>query len=106
MICKLFIYGSLAPGRSNEHVLAGIEGVWEPASIRGRLHVDGWRGYPGIDLDPEGEEVEGLLFSSSKLQDNWQRLDLFEAQSYKRVLAESKTAGGLPVTAFVYVLKH
>ena len=31
MINRLFVYGTLAPGRANAHVLADIPGTWEPA---------------------------------------------------------------------------
>lgn len=42
MIERLFVYGSLAPGRPNEHILAAIPGTWEPASVSGRLREEGW----------------------------------------------------------------
>ena len=32
MIQRLFVYGTLAPGQPNEHVLGDIEGSWETAS--------------------------------------------------------------------------
>ncbi len=34
MTDRLFIYGTLAPGRPNEHVLAEVPGAWEPATVR------------------------------------------------------------------------
>ena len=42
---RLFVYGSLAPGRPNAHVLAEVPGSWEPASVKGRLRAEGgaWR---------------------------------------------------------------
>jgi gamma-glutamylcyclotransferase (GGCT)/AIG2-like uncharacterized protein YtfP len=30
---RLFVYGTLAPGRPNEHVLADLGGTWEPAYV-------------------------------------------------------------------------
>ena len=51
---RLFVYGTLAPGQPNEHVLAAIGGTWEPAIDTGTLHQDGWGaslGNPGITLD-------------------------------------------------------
>ena len=30
---RLFVYGTLAPGRPNEHVLGEIEGSWEAATV-------------------------------------------------------------------------
>lgn len=37
MTDHLFVYGSLAPGKSNAHVLAGIAGSWQPARAKGSL---------------------------------------------------------------------
>ena len=51
---RLFVYGTLGPGRPNEHVLGSIDGSWEAASVTGTLHDEGWgaaMGYPGIVLD-------------------------------------------------------
>jgi gamma-glutamylcyclotransferase (GGCT)/AIG2-like uncharacterized protein YtfP len=49
--CRLAVYGSLAPGRENHWVLAGMSGAWQKGSVRGRLHPEGWgatEGYPAI----------------------------------------------------------
>lgn len=57
MTDRLFVYGTLAPGRPNEHVLADVEGTWEPATVKGTLLQEGWgaaAGYPGIVLDDRG----------------------------------------------------
>ena len=59
MVQRLFVYGTLGPGRPNAHVLDAIGGIWEPATVLGTLRHDGWgaeMGYPGIDLDDEGDE--------------------------------------------------
>ena len=68
MTQRLFVYGTLAPGRANEHVLADVPGTWELATVRGRLLQQGWGaevGFPGIVLDEDGPEVHGMLFSSA-----------------------------------------
>ena len=31
---RLFVYGTLGPGRPNEHILLKIGGTWQPASVR------------------------------------------------------------------------
>jgi len=41
MIERLFVYGTLAPGRPNEHVLGEIEGSWEVATVIGTLRQKG-----------------------------------------------------------------
>ena len=58
MTQRLFVYGTLGPGRPNEHVLSAIGGTWEEASVNGFLMPRGWgaeMGYPGIVLDDTGE---------------------------------------------------
>jgi gamma-glutamylcyclotransferase (GGCT)/AIG2-like uncharacterized protein YtfP len=107
MIERLFVYGTLAPGRPNEHVLGGIGGSWEAATVRGILRQDGWgaeMGYPGIDLDEDGDEVPGYLFSSEKLSDLWEMLDEFEGEAYARVPTTVKLADNSTVDAFIYIL--
>ncbi len=109
MVERLFIYGSLGPGRPNEHVLGAVEGTWEPASVTGTLRQEGWGaelGYPGLDLDEQGSEVEGFLFSSEKLKSHWASLDEFEGDAYNRVLTTVKLKDSSSVEAYVYALKR
>lgn len=108
MIQRLFVYGSLAPGQPNEHLLKEFGGSWEHATVTGTLHSEGWgatMGYPAIVLDKFAEEVEGFLFSSDKLSDHWAMLDEFEGEAYERVLTVVKLRNGCQVDAFVYALK-
>jgi len=107
MTHRLFVYGTLAPGRPNEHVLADIPGEWEPATVTGRLLQEGWGaavGYPGIVLDEHGGEVQGFLFSSESLAEHWDRLDEFEGEGYERVLSSARRKDGTTVRAYVYRL--
>ncbi|WBY01302.1 gamma-glutamylcyclotransferase [Ramlibacter tataouinensis] len=107
MIDRLFVYGTLAPGRSNAHVLADVAGTWEPATVRGRLLPQGWgaaAGWPGIIPDPRAGEVRGLVFSSPALRADWPRLDEFEGPGYQRVLVSAKLDTGSEVQAYVYAL--
>lgn len=107
VIDRLFVYGTLAPGRSNAHMLAPIPGRWEPATVRGMLLPQGWgaaAGYPGIVLDEHGEEVEGFVFSSAELGAHWTRLDEFEGEGYERVCVSAKLGDGTRVDAYVYRL--
>ncbi len=71
---RLFIYGTLAPGRINHKIMEGIPGSWEAATLKGTLLQEGWgssEGYPGIIPSKDGDEVEGFLFSSDYLSKNW-----------------------------------
>ena len=109
MIKKLFVYGTLGPGRPNEHILRNIGGSWEEASVTGTLHHEGWgaaMGYPGITLDKDSDKVEGFLFSSDKIAEHWSELDEFEGEAYERVLTKVELQNGTIVDAFIYTLKR
>jgi gamma-glutamylcyclotransferase (GGCT)/AIG2-like uncharacterized protein YtfP len=108
VVQRLFVYGSLAPGRPNEHVLAAIGGSWEVASATGTLRQEGWGaciGYPGIQLDEAGSEVRGFLFTSENLAEHWAALDKFEGESYQRVLTTVRLEDNTTVTAYIYELR-
>jgi len=105
---RLFVYGSLQPGRANEHVLAALEGDWQPATVRGRLVEAGWgaaMGYPALVLDEAGVEVHGYLFASVELAGQWDELDRFEGAEYERVVTPVRLEGGQLVQASLYVLR-
>ncbi len=105
---RLFVYGTLAPGRPNAHVLADIPGTWEPASVTGTLLQEGWGaavGYPGIVLDELGGEVHGFIFSSEALASHWARLDAFEGDGYERVITMATLGDGTVVKAHIYALR-
>lgn len=109
MTDRLFVYGTLAPGRPNEHVLAEVPGKWEPATVRGTLYPQGWgaaAGYPGVVLDEMSGEVRGFVFSSAELAAHWARLDEFEGEGYERVLTTATLGDGTVVEAYVYVLRE
>ena len=104
---RLFVYGTLAPGRSNAHVLAPIRGEWEPATVTGTLLPEGWGaavGYPGLILNEDGAEVAGFLFSSDALDEHWTHIDAFEGEGYERVLTTATRRDGTAVEAYVYAL--
>ena len=107
MTQRLFVYGTLAPGRANAHILGEIDGRWESASVRGTLRPEGWgaaAGFPGIVLDDEGPVVDGFLFTSNQLADHWPRIDEFEGEGYERVLATVQRGDGTSVDAYLYAL--
>lgn len=106
MIERLFVYGSLAPGRPNAHVLADVPGTWEPAIVTGTLRAEGWgaaMGFPGLVLSQDGGDVAGLVFSSTQLGPHWARLDAFE-DGYARELAQVRLEDGRCVEAWVYTV--
>ncbi|NAR47228.1 gamma-glutamylcyclotransferase [Acinetobacter haemolyticus] len=105
---RLFVYGTLCPNRENAHILGAIEGDWQQASVRGTIHILDWgpdQGLPAIVLNPQDPLVAGYLFSTEKLQDNWQMLDDFEGIQYERVQTEVMLASGDNIAAWTYVMK-
>ncbi len=106
---RLFVYGTLAPGRANHEIVQGIHGSWEPATLRGVLFDEGWgavMGSPGIIPASDGDEVAGFVFSSTHLDDFWPKLDEFEGEGYERVSVTVKVNGTDDVEAFVYALSR
>jgi gamma-glutamylcyclotransferase (GGCT)/AIG2-like uncharacterized protein YtfP len=103
---RLATYGSLSPGRANDHELAGLRGNWRVGTVRGRLMPEGWgatMGYPGLILDPLGPQVDVYLFESPDLPHHWERLDEFEGSGYQRVTTQVWTPAG-ELEACIYVL--
>lgn len=108
IIPRLFVYGTLAPGRVNEHILTPISGTWEPATVRGWLYPQGWGatlGFPALVLDEAGEIVAGQLFTSDELNAHWERLDAFEGKAYQRVVAQVTRSDQTVVDAYLYALR-
>ncbi len=109
MTQRLFVYGTLGEGKPNEHILKNIGGDFKKAWVTGILKDQGWGaalGYPGITLDPNGEKVEGFLFSSDNLVEHWPRLDEFEGAAYERVLTSVQLEGKTTIKAYIYVLRE
>lgn len=102
---RLATYGTLAPGRVNNHQLAELEGHWRQGTVRGRLVEEGWGaglGYPGLILEASGEVVEVHIFESADLPEHWPRLDAFEGDGYRRVVTDARIDGGrLDVSIYV-----
>ena len=101
------MYGTLGPGKPNEHILREIEGTFIPASVRGHLFPEGWGaalGYPGMVLHEKGEIIKGHLFISDNLPDHWEALDAFEGEGYKRQITSVFLENGDNREAYVYVL--
>ena len=103
---RLAVYGSLAPGCPNHHVLADLRGRWLVGTVRGHLRGDGWgaeMGYPGLDLDGDGDEVTVHVLDSVDLAAHWDRLDEFEGPGYQRVRVAVSTDDG-DIDAQLYIL--
>ncbi len=105
---QLFVYGTLCPNRENAHILGEIGGDWEKASVHGTVHILDWgpdQGLPALVLNEQDSQIEGYLFSTEKLQHNWQILDDFEGPQYERVQVTVFLASGEKTEAWTYVMK-
>ena len=106
---QLFVYGTLCPNRENAHILGGIGGDWQKASVHGTIHILDWgpdKGLPAIILNDKNSLVEGYLFRTEKLAENWQMLDDFEGFQYKRVQVKTFLDSGEIVQAWTYVMNE
>lgn len=80
---RLAVYGTLAPGGPNHHLLAGCDGTWQAAAVPGRR---GEREYPVFSYDAQAPLVPVQLLTSGDLEQHWPRLDAFEGSAYRRIL--------------------
>jgi gamma-glutamylcyclotransferase (GGCT)/AIG2-like uncharacterized protein YtfP len=104
---RLAVYGSLAPGKKNHNVIAGMEGGWRNAFLRGSLRNEGWgagEGFPGFLWDGTNTPVAAQVFSSAGLPHYWLRLDEFEGKEYQRILAPAEIESGEIEICNVYAL--
>lgn len=102
---QLFVYGTLCPNQANAHILEQIGGNWTKASVRGVIYILDWgpdKGLKALELESQAGWVEGYLFSSEKLAENWQMLDDFEGFQYQRVIADVKLESGEIIKAWTY----
>jgi len=105
---KLFVYGTLAPGKQNHGVLSDLAGTWEQAIINGTLVNEGWgaeHGCPGLIPSTDAPEIHGYLFTSNDLKNHWDRLDKFEGEDYQRELVSVKLSSGECVESYVYSIR-
>jgi gamma-glutamylcyclotransferase (GGCT)/AIG2-like uncharacterized protein YtfP len=85
----LAVYGTLAPGQPNHHVLAPLGGEWTDGLIEGDLLPMGWGadlGYPGFRPRIGGEAVAVQELRAPLLASAWPTLDRFEGPGYQRIL--------------------
>jgi gamma-glutamylcyclotransferase (GGCT)/AIG2-like uncharacterized protein YtfP len=85
----LAVYGTLAPGRPNHHVVAPLGGEWTDGLIEGDLIPVGWGaalGYPGFRPRVGGGAVAVQVLTTRSLAAAWPTLDRFEGPGYQRIL--------------------
>lgn len=94
---RLAVYGSLLPGENNHHHVATLAGRWVEGTVEGTLCDRGWaarQGYPGFVPGSSGDRVAVRVLESSGLPEAWERLDAFEGEAYRRILAPVEMASG------------
>lgn len=107
---RLAVYGSLAPGRQNHHIVQPLGGRWTAGVVEGDLGSFGWGGaigFPALRLRSGGPTVAVHVLTSAALRDAWADLDAFEGTEYRRVLvpvwsATEPTARELVAVANLY----
>src|ERR687897_3264524 len=85
----LAVYGTLAPGQPNHHVVAPLEGEWTDGLIEGDLLPVGWGaalGYPGFRPRVGGDAVAVQVLVASSFAPGWATLYRFEGPGYQRIL--------------------
>jgi gamma-glutamylcyclotransferase (GGCT)/AIG2-like uncharacterized protein YtfP len=85
----LAVYGTLAPGQPNHHIVAPLGGEWTDGLIEGDLLPMGWGaalGYPGFRPRVGGAAVAVQVLSAPLLASAWPTLDRFEGPEYQRIL--------------------
>ena len=97
---SLAVYGTLAPGQPNHHIVAPLGGEWTDGLIEGDLLPAGWGavlGYPGFRPRVGGAAVAVQVLTASSLANAWPTLDRFEARSISaswcRYSAQSSAMG-------------
>ncbi|MDH5219165.1 MAG: gamma-glutamylcyclotransferase [Gammaproteobacteria bacterium] len=106
-INRLFVYGTLAPGESNEHFLKALKGSWQKAYVNGKLYKNGigpTQGYPALLLNIKADSVQGMLFRSEQLPSLWHTLDEFEGEGYIRVECNVRLEDNTTIDAYIYAL--
>jgi gamma-glutamylcyclotransferase (GGCT)/AIG2-like uncharacterized protein YtfP len=107
----LVVYGTLAPGRPNYHVIEPVSGQWRNGRIKGLLAPQGWGadlGYPGFKHTSLAEQtdIEVVVLFSEQLVAHWARLDAFEGDGYQRILTAFELENGEVGVGFIYALRE
>jgi gamma-glutamylcyclotransferase (GGCT)/AIG2-like uncharacterized protein YtfP len=107
----LVVYGTLAPGRPNYHIMEPVGGQWRNGRIKGLLAQQGWGadlGYPGFKHTSLAEQtdIEVVVLFSEQLVAHWARLDAFEGEGYQRILTPFKLENGEVGVGFIYAVRE
>jgi HAD superfamily hydrolase (TIGR01509 family) len=102
---RLVVYGTLAPGEKNHHLLSTLPGEWRRVQVRGIKDEEGFgltSGHPGLVWHPGTTTVDVWLLESEDLPGRWAGLDDFEGAEYRRILAPVEVDGRITCVANLY----
>jgi gamma-glutamylcyclotransferase (GGCT)/AIG2-like uncharacterized protein YtfP len=105
------VYGTLAPNAPNHSVVEHIKGNWQQGIVRGNLEKKGWGadlGYYGFRHtgNEEQKEIKVFVLFSDELIANWQMLDDFEGNGYRRILAKYELENGQTGAGNIYAINE
>jgi gamma-glutamylcyclotransferase (GGCT)/AIG2-like uncharacterized protein YtfP len=86
---SLAVYGSLAPGNENHHLLRGLRSAWSEGYVEAVPADRGWGvslGFAALVWKPGAPRHRVHLLRSPDLSATWARLDKFEGADYRRLL--------------------
>jgi gamma-glutamylcyclotransferase (GGCT)/AIG2-like uncharacterized protein YtfP len=89
--CRLAVYGTLAPGQCNHHLVAGFGGHWRDGSVNGHL---GQRQFRVFTWRRDAPPVAVKLLTTEAPID-WTELDAFEGADYPRAVVPVSVAGAV-----------
>ncbi|MFY7910510.1 MAG: gamma-glutamylcyclotransferase family protein [Emticicia sp.] len=106
---RLIVYGTLAPNKPNHRVVEHIRGTWFEGIVKGKLESKGWGaalGYNGFKpaTIEEQQLIKAYILFSNELVANWQMLDEFEGNGYKRIFAKFELENGDVGIGNIYAL--
>ncbi len=99
----LAVYGTLAPGERNHHLLAECPGIWTRGAVHGRRAE---RDNPVFTYDPLTATVPVQVLTSAGLPRQWAQLDAFESPSHRRILVPVFAGSRLIQVANLYEAQH
>jgi len=99
---KLATYGTLQPDESNHDIIKNYTGIWLDATLEGKIEY--LNGLPYFEWLQNGINHNIKVLVLEKIDFNWEYLDKFEGESYKRIWIPVKV-GNEFIVAQVYEIK-